>query len=613
MMRELREKTKWVMVIVAVAFVGLMVFEWGMDISGTTVAGQTGELGRVNGEPVPYDQYNAAYQSLYDQARAQYGTVQLTREQIKALEDRAFDEIVNEILIRQELRRRDIRVSDSEVIQAAQWMPHPDLMQNELFLTDGQFDISKYQQFLSGPSANEDLLRQLEGYYRSTIPRSKLIRQVTSGAYLSDAELWQVWRDRNETVMVDYVPLNVSVLVPGDVTVTDREIRDYYDQHRDRFERTATARVALAYISKAPTASDTIAAFNKASMLREEIESGAAFSDVAARDSDDRGSSEMGGDLGSFTREMMVPAFADAAFSLPVGEVSEPVQTEFGFHLIQVRERADDQVTASHILVSYEPSDEALDALYVQADSLESLAERGGVERAAGATGAIFRTGVVVSEDAPYVPGVGGAIEALEWVQDNRLSPEPMDVSPVFETPEAFYIVSEEAYQAAGRIPLAEATPEVRRQLIVDRKLEQARAIGQEIVAEVRGGRTLEEAAAARGLTIETTGPITRIGVNPAFGQANAVVGAAFGTPVGEVSDVVGTPGGLYIVRPTERTEADRTEFEASRDALRQAMLYTVQQDVLARWMDDLRRAATIVDRRDDLRALQMQAQQMPL
>jgi len=613
MMRDLREKTKWVMIIVALSFVGLMVFEWGMDISGTTVAGQTGELGRVNGEPVPYDQYNAAYQSLYDQARMQYGTVQLSREQIRELENRAFDEIVNEILIRQELRRRDIRVSDSEVIQAAQWMPHPDLMQNELFLTDGQFDISKYQQFLSGPSANEDLLRQLEAYYRSTIPRSKLIRQVTAGAYMSDAELWQAWRDRNETATVDYVPLNVSVLVPGDVEVSDREIRDYYNQNRDRFRRTATARVTVAYISKLATAVDSVAALRKAITLREEILAGTPFADVAARESDDPGSSESGGDLGTFTRELMIPAFSDVAFSLPIGEVSEPVETEFGYHLILVRDRTDEEVTASHILVTYDPSDEALDALYVRADSLETLAERGGIERAAGAIGATYRTSVVISEDASYIPGVGGAIEALEWIQDNRVSPEPTTVSPVFETPEAFYIVAEEAYQPAGQIPLAEATPEVRRQLIVDRKLERARAIGAEIVAEVRGGRSLAEAATARGLTVETAGPFTRVGVNPAFGQANAVVGAAFGVPIGQVSNVVGTPGGLYIIRPTERTTADQAEFEAQRDILRQTMLFTMQQDVLARWMADLRRDANIVDRRADLRALQMQAQQLPL
>src|SRR5687767_395331 len=79
MMRDLREKTKIIMIVVALAFVGLMVFEWGMDISGSTVAQQTGELGRVNGEPINYEAYNLAYQQLYENARQQLGVTQLSR------------------------------------------------------------------------------------------------------------------------------------------------------------------------------------------------------------------------------------------------------------------------------------------------------------------------------------------------------------------------------------------------------------------------------------------------------------------------------------------------------------------------------------------------------
>ncbi len=601
MMRQMREKTKWVMIIVAVAFVGLMIFEWGMDISGTSVATQTGELGRVNGEPIPYEAYSLAYQQLYDQVRLEYGGLQLPREQIREIEDQAFNEVVNDILLRQEMRRRAIRVSDREIVQAAQWMPHPDLMQNEIFLTDGQFDISKYQQFLSGPAANEQLLLQLENYYRATIPRSKLIRQITSGLYMSDAELWQLWRDRNETATVDYVALSVSVLVPGDVPVTDREVRAYYDANRDRFTRPVRARVNLAYISKAATAADTIAALNRATAIQREILEGADFATVAARESDDLASGQQGGRLGYFGRASIAAGFGDVAFTIPIGEVSDPVATEFGYHLIQVHERTDDEVDASHILISYEPGDEALDLLYSRADSLEALAERGGIERAAGAVGAEYRTGVVIAADQLYVPGVGSAIEGLEWIEDQQVAVEPTDVSPVFETAESFYLVTAEAYNAAGAIPFAEASQEARRQLIVERKLEEARRIGQEMVTEVRGGRPLEAAASERGLTVETVGPITRLGFNPTFGQANAVVGSAFGVPIGSVSDVVGTPGGLFIIRPVEREEADRGEFEVQKEQLRQAALFQLQQDALARWMEDLRRSADILDRRNEL------------
>jgi peptidyl-prolyl cis-trans isomerase D len=601
MMRQLREKTKFVMIIVALAFVGLMVFEWGMDISGSTIAEQTGELGRVNGEPVSYQSYSLAYQQLYADAQGRRGGAQLSREEIRALEDQAFEEVVTDILMRQELRRRGIRVSNQEIVQAARWMPHPDLMQNELFLTDGQFDIAKYQQFITGPAANEDLLLQLENYYRATIPRSKLIRQVTAGLYLGDAELWQIWRDQQETATVDYVQLNVSVLVPGDVEVTEREIRAYYDQNRAQFRRPATARVSLASISKSATAADSAAALHRAQVFRQQIQDGADFATVAERDSDDVGSAAMGGSLGTFQRGDMVPPFDDAAFSLPIGEVSEPIRTPFGYHLILVHDRNGDQATASHILASYSPADDALDRLYARADSLEALAERAGIQRAAGTVNASLREGIVISTDQPYVPGVGSTVEGLEWILEEQREGDPLDVSPVFETPEAFYLVSVEAFSPAGAIPLAEATPEVRRQLVLEKKREQARQIGTRMVAEVRGGKPLETAAQELGLTVESTGPFTRTGFNPAFGQANAVTGAAFGVPIGEVSEVLSTPGGLFVIRPTERTEADRAAFEGEKDQFRTIALYQLQQEALARWMDGLRRSADILDRRSEV------------
>lgn len=600
MMRDLREKTKWVMLIVALAFVGLMVFEWGMDISGSTVAEQTGELGRVNGEPVSFQAYSEVYQGLYAQAQAQSGGAQLSRDQIRELENRAFNEVVNDILMRQELRRRDIRVSNREIVQAAQWMPHPELMQNELFLTEGEFDINKYQQFLNSPAANEDLLLQLEQYYRSTIPRSKLIRQVTSGIYVSDAELWQRWRDQDETATVEYIPLNVSVLVPGDVEVTDREIRSYYDRNRPQFARPATARVTVAYLSKAATAADSTAALDRAHAIRQEILAGEDFAEVAARESADQGSRAAGGALGTFGRGQMVEEFEQAAFALPVGQVSEPVRTQFGYHLIRVEEREEETVRASHILVSFAPSDAAMDRMYARADSLESLAERAGLERAARTMNATTRPGVVISTEQAFVPGVGSAIEAIEWAGDEYLEDEPLTVSPVFETPEAFYLVQVDQYSPAGRISLADATPEIRRLLILEKKREQSRQIGQQMVAEIRGGKSLEQAARERGLATETAGPFTRAGFNPGFGQANAATGAAFGVPIGQVSDVVETPGGLYIVRPLERTEADREEFEAQKEQIRQIALFQFQQDALARWMESLRRDANIVDRRQE-------------
>jgi peptidyl-prolyl cis-trans isomerase D len=124
------------------------------------------------------------------------------------------------------------------------------------------------------------------------------------------------------------------------------------------------------------------------------------------------------------------------------------------------------------------------------------------------------------------------------------------------------------------------------------------------MVAEIRAGKAFEDAASERGLAVESAGPFTRMGFNPAFGQANAVTGAAFGLPLGQVSDVLTTPAGHYIIRPTARTPADRAQFDTRKEELRQIALFQLQQEALARWMQDLRAEANIVDRREDLQRL---------
>jgi peptidyl-prolyl cis-trans isomerase D len=603
MMRDLREKTKWVMIIVALAFVGLMVFEWGMDMSGQSAGIQTGDIGRVNNTPISFQQYQETYAELLQRAQQQAGQATLTREQIRQVEEATWDQLVTEVLLQQEIRRRGIRVSAAEIRQAARTSPHPELAQNELFMTDGRFDIEKYQQFLSSPAASDDLLLQLEHYYRQQIPRAKLLRQVMAGAFIPDAELWRSFRDRMETAVVDYVNLDLSTLVPGEVEVTEREIRDHYRRHREDFRRAAVARMDVAWLSKAPTAADSAAALERAREARAEIVGGASFGEVAARVSDDPGTRERGGELGSFERGQMVPEFEEAAFSAPVGSVTEPVLSPFGYHLIEVTARTDGEVTARHILISLARGEESLDRLYARADSLELAAPARGVEAAARQLGAQYAAGVDVSGATAFLPGIGDASEVLEWAAE-ELEEEGRvagTVSPLFETDQAFYIARVESFGAGGEIPLEEATPQIRALLELEKRRERARAIGREMRAEVRGGRSLEEVAAARGLRVERTPAFSRIDPNPAFGQANAATGAAFGTPIGQVSDVVETTAGLFLIRPAEREEASRELWDSQKTQQRLMEQNQVRTAYFQRWMEHLRESARIVDRRSEV------------
>jgi len=297
----------------------------------------------------------------------------------------------------------------------------------------------------------------------------------------------------------------------------------------------------------------------------------------------------------------MVAAFDSAIWALPVNEVSAPVRTQFGYHLLQVTARGGDTAVVRHILLPIEKSDAEIETIDARSDSLERLAESQGLERAARSVGAVLRQGVTVSDELPYIPGVGGAMEALNWASGEVRDPEAGDhpVSDVLEGDQALYVVRLESYLGKGEMTLAEATPAIRERLILQKKRERARAEGERIVAEARRGKTLQQAAAARGLTVQRAGPFTRLDPNPVFGQASEAVGAAFGTPLNQVSGVVETTAGLFIVRPVARTAASATEFAANKAQIRQGVTQQLRRQAVDRWLESARKAANIRDNRD--------------
>lgn len=596
-MRQMRENTKWIMLVTALAFVALMVFEWGMDVSGRS-AGGVGEIGRVNGTPVMYEEYLAVYRNLYDQVQSSQEEP-ITSLQVKELEDAAFEEMVNAILVRQELDRRGIRVTDEEIRQAAQFSPPPQLAQNPGFLTDGRFDFEKYQSFLAS-QADDAFLLQLEAYYRDIIPRSKLVRQISSGIYLPDNLLWQQYRDMNERVEIRYIPLDPAQRIPdSEVQVTDEQVQRYWNEHQEDFALPERARVQAAIITKALLPADSARARTHAAALLERISAGdETFADVALLESADEASAVEGGDLGVFFKGQMIPAFDSAAFAAPVGQVVGPVETQVGLHLIRVDERwAQDSVRAAHILVSWARNDSAEIALFTRADSLEALGEAMSVTEAAAHLGVDVLEAELTAEFA-FLGDAGSAAEGADWALDEATVGE---VSPVFETPQAFYMVELLERHPAGVQPLEEARETIEAILRFEAKMERSLELGSEVVERIRSGVALPNAAADAGLEVRPAGPFSRDSFVPGLGRFNAAIGTAFGLEVGQVSDVVRAEANAYIIELLNRIPADSTEWMAQRELQRQQARAQLEQSRVQSWLASLRATARVVDRRAEV------------
>jgi peptidyl-prolyl cis-trans isomerase D len=594
MMRQMRENTKWIMLITALAFVALMVFEWGMDASGRSSVGMGGsEIGRVNGEKISYENFLNVYNGLYRQQQlAMDGP--MTTAMTRQIEDAAWQQLIMQKLIDQELRRRGLGVTNTEIRQHARFAPPPEFMQSEIFLTDGRFDLNRYHQFLASPGTDNELLLQLETYYRETIPRSKLYYQVNAGLYITDEELWRMYRDRTETATARFVSIDpLQHVADTEVEVTDADVRAYYRANPTQFERDARASVRYVVLNRLPGAADSTAARQRVEALRAEIVGGADFADVAARESADSATARQGGEL-TITPGQTVPAFDAVAFSLPVGQVSDPVLTQYGYHLVRVDNRTAEQATIRHILVPIELTFDSEDHLFTLADSLEALGERLPLAEAAADLGLEVRTAEILGE-LPFLPGAGNAIDAAEWAFEDA---RPGDVSPVFESEAAYYMAELVSAQPSGVVPLEQASADIRRLLMNRKKIERAQQRVRETMAGATGADALARVAQAFDAPVQDAGPFTRGDFVPGLGRLNAAIGAAFGLPRGGVSGALEADEMVVVIQTIDRQDADRTAWEAQRDDQRRSVTPSLAEQRWEQFLAGLEERATIIDNR---------------
>ena len=598
MLRTMREKTKIIMLILAVAFVGWLVFDVGMGVTGRSQGANTRDLGSVNGHPIKYQDWLQAYNSTVDQARQRNPGQSLTREEQKSLEDYAFEQLVEAGILQDAYKRRGIVVTDEEVRDAALRYPPEEITSARDFQTNGKFDAAKWQRFLASGTQPE-FLAALEARYRSELPRLKLLEAVTADIYAPDTKLWRIYRDQHDSVAVKALVVNPDVAVAdASVRVTPQDLETWYAANQDSLKLPAAAWVSYVTISKAPLAVDSQAAMQLARAVRDSIVRGAAFADLAKTESADSASRAQGGELGTFGRGQMTPAFEQAAFKLPVGQISPPVVTPFGIHLIKVEKRTKDSVTARHILIPIMRTGARLDTLESRADSLDRM---GAEQTDPAALDSVARKMKLTIQRAgplfqgqPVVLGSDRVPDISIWAFEGKKG----ETSQVIETNANYYVFRLDSSAAAGIPPLSAAQARVRAAVLEQKKRAAAEAIANDAARRLAAGQTLEQVAQALRLPVQTVGPFTRTGSVAVLGAASEAIGVAFRLRVGEHSGLLQGPDGFFLMEPTRRVRADSAAFEKQKDDERAGVIRAARQVRVQAYLDALRREAKVVDNR---------------
>jgi peptidyl-prolyl cis-trans isomerase D len=594
MMQAFRNAAKPIMVVVAITFFAWLV----LDLSGIT--GGTGLLtntsvGKVNGASVDARTYQTIVQQSIDTRQRQSpGSVSL--EDQKQVRDEVWDQIIQNRVLDAEYRRRGIRVSEDEIVQAIRNSPLAEFQKVPDFQTDSQFDLGKYQRWLTS-SVAQQYLPNLEAQYREELQRAKLLRVVTADVYLSDAALWEQYRDENETVKVALTAIVPGNAVPDSaVKLSDAEVAAYYKAHPDEFKQQRTAYLSYVALPRLITAADTAATLARADSARREILGGAPFAEVALRESADSATAAKGGELGEWTRGAMDPAFDSAAFALPLNTLSKPVRSEFGFHLIEITSRKAKKAKGRHILFPIEVTGSHRDQLDAQADSLESLgAERNdpaALDTVARALKLTIGKSNPVQEGTKVQLGRFVVPDAAVWA----FGAKPGATSPVIETSLAYYVFRLDSLHPAGVPTLAQIRPAVEHAARQAKKWDLARTLAKDYLKRVEEGSTMAEAATAMKLAHREFGPFSR--VNPPL-TSPLVVGTAFGLDAGHRSGVLDTKDGIYVLQTVTHTKADSSKFVKELDKYRAGAISAARQERVRSYLTALRSAAKVVDNRD--------------
>ena len=497
-----------------------------------------------------------------------------------------------------EAERLGLEVSDAEVRER--------ILTLAAFQIDGAFmGEARYRQLLQQqrPPINPG---QFEDEIREEILVERLQAAVTGWMRVSDAEVAEEHRRRNETVRVNVVAFratdfrdgvestedDVSLLfaeesasyqVPekrrlrfllvdqsaifDSLTLTDEEVRQYYDTNLSQYQ--TTGQVRASHILLRVENEEEAAVEARAAELAAEARAGADFAELARVHSEDEANAESGGDLGLFGRGRMVPEFETAAFALEVGAISDPVQSPFGYHVITVTEKQEqvtqpfDDVrgTIENLLKQERAAARATAlarAIAAEAGTPDEL------ERAAAARGYELQESGFAARGEPIL-GLG----LSQDVSAQAFAINPGAVAGPIPTPSGPAFVTVIEVQNPYIPEIDEVREQVREDVIRKKSLALAQARAAEAVETLKAADDFVSAAEAAEWSVGSSELVTRGSALPEVGLSTAVEAVAFAMTPGEVSEVIQAGNAVAIVQLVEREEASAADLAANRDTLR--------------------------------------------
>ncbi len=599
MFKFLRSQAKIFYWVIAATFI-LFLFLGGMTGRGCQAPGQkqyeAGVIGTVNGAKITAQQYDYSVRQQRAQLSQQAQGRELNANQFAAADQQAWDSLIQAAIFAEAIDEMGITVSDEEVLSVFENSPPAELLARYRD-ENGNVDINRYYADLQNPEVD---WTQQEAYIRAILPWQKLTETVAAGAVVTDEEIREEYIRQTGKAVAEYIGVLFTDL-EGEFEPTENEISEWYLAHPDDYQAPAKANCQVVKFAKEPSAEDNQEVLDFLLEVREEILSGnKSFEEAASEYSEDASTAPSGGELGTFNRSRMVAAFTEVAFKLEVGDLSEPVKTKFGYHLIEVLEQSIDQdtgevyeITARHILAKVTPGPETLDLLRDSADDFRGRVDGATFVSTAEAEAHDLMTPPEFAEGRD-IPGLALSLAGSNWV----FSTTSGQISRLYENRDNIYIVMAGEITPVGLAPLEEVTSRVSLAAKKDKQLQAAQAKLSPAAGEIQMGLTMAEVAEAGGFlhavsdTFTVNGNVQNVGYGTEFNKAT--IEGTVGTLIPEVE----TLRGIFALTPLWIAPFDQADFDARRPGIQGALLSRAQNLAVEEWYTARLEEAEIEDYR---------------
>ena len=473
---------------------------------------------------------------LYDQQFARFLEQGRSEKELKQM---ALDRLIDDEVLLQAAMDKNMAVSQGQVAQFIRSLP--------FFQTNGHFDEKKYHSLLSAQHMSS---AQFVAQIQRTLLLEQLRRGITDTSFATDAEVDRYYKLLKQARKIAYfiLPLNTQAS-----QVSEDEILNYYDSHPDRFQTPEKVsveylKISIDQIAKTIEPSEEALrqyyqeqqqafttpeqrhlrhiliavpagaseqqkqeALEKAKEIRQKLLDGGDFAKLAKEYSEDPGSRSKGGDLGLVRRGMMEKNFEQAAFSLPKGEISEPLETPFGYHLIEVtgiqpsRVKPFDEVRGQ--VLEAVRRQEAENRFYQLGERLAQLA----YENPQSLEPAAEALGLKIQQSGLFTRTQGKGIAANPKARDSAFSEDVLagnNSEPIELDDGSVVVVRVKEHQPSKLRPLKEAHEEIATLLRRQKARKQLESQATALLAELKRGRTIDDVAKeikAKVKTMEVT------------------------------------------------------------------------------------------------------------